>query len=479
MEITRNLSLVVTGGVAVLDAMTVYVAERLSPWDHQFPSISGCPAGTVDPPYPSYALNPPDILAQETIRRVLSVSSGCHVNLEGVTITGGYLRSDAPEGLGGAGIRNNGVLGMVRCSVIRNQADGMRGVGILNTGTLILTECTVASNLGTELGVAIYNQDGARLEMQSCSVYDNRHPDTPTDKEGMFCFRPVGCGTTLHNELRGTAIVKDSIVRDNRVNGMDRGHTDNCLGGKIAAFVNLGTATIINTTISSTVAAVEEPPPLWQSVSRAPRANLMSGEAASLTYILPAPLGSYLDGVFRCTVIMCMGPAGLQPCDTGQICDYASFEDRFISRLPQNYDSGEGGIQFPTPCYAGFVGNTTATRAQSSGFCTAPCDAGHWCGPAAVQPSPCPAGTAAPIGSTTEEACKPCDAGNFAERRGTALCKLCPAGSFQSASGGTACESCPSGSACARGAMSPTACSAGAHAPQPAQGSCTACPVGR
>lgn len=136
----------------------------------------------------------------------------------------------------------------------------------------------------------------------------------------------------------------------------------------------------------------------WQYNTLRPEKSVRNERTASLAYVLPAPLGYYLDGVFKCTVLWCMGdgPGSVAPCPDSQMCDYKSFEGASMSRpVGQGKDFPEedhAQVEFPLVCPAGVIGNSAEPRHQSGPSCTAPCSAGH-CTTSGIEPetsTPCP-----------------------------------------------------------------------------------------
>lgn len=178
------------------------------------------------------------------------------------------------------------------------------------------------------------------------------------------------------------------------------------------------------------------------------------------TDILPAPRGYYLDGVFKCTVIMCRSGDSVAPCEQNQMCDYSSFEGSFMSRPVNQGESTLRGMDLPSACPAGVLGNSVEARHQSGPSCAAPCNAGHWCPAASKEEIPCPAGTTSHAGSGVPTACQSCSAGRFAASEGSTQCTSCDVGTYQPSLGATSCQHCDEGSYCLRGSTSPVPCEA-------------------
>ena len=97
------------------------------------------------------------------------------------------------------------------------------------------------------------------------------------------------------------------------------------------------------------------------------------------------------------------------------------------------------GANAETRCKAGFY---NPKKGQTSEDACKPCDAGHAC----------------PIGSKEMTKCQP---GSFNNQTEQASCTKCAAGTFQKDKGKTGCEPCKKGNYCTKGASSGTPCEAG------------------
>src|ERR1035441_1527346 len=84
------------------------------------------------------------ILGNPGGNRVCYVGAGAHVNISGLTISGGYADFTYAGGNGG-GILNSGILSQPSCVLTNNQAV-VQGGGIFSYGTLSLTGCTLSGN---------------------------------------------------------------------------------------------------------------------------------------------------------------------------------------------------------------------------------------------------------------------------------------------------------------------------------------------
>jgi hypothetical protein len=106
---------------------------------------------------------------------------------------------------------------------------------------------------------------------------------------------------------------------------------------------------------------------------------------APFVYVLPTPFGHYLDGVgtckqaFCCLTGPCPAPYPLQPCpNSSQLCPSEYFEKSIAQLGSLTYNKAFPG-PVPSPCRAGYYGNTSDPAAQQSFSCTGLCPPGHVC----------------------------------------------------------------------------------------------------
>ena len=177
--------------------------------------------------------------------------------------------------------------------------------------------------------------------------------------------------------LNSTTVTANHAISDSAIAG----------GG----ILNLGTLVLTNSTIAHNIV----PHPNFG-------ANLLNGGNA--TYLLPAPLGYYLDGVFQCAEALCPNP--LDPSQPPVKCPAQSCDDSshglYLAKLP------EGPIDQPVPtlCPAGFHAASIDQSNQSSALCSGLCPAGHTClYPGTIEPNRTAAGFFAPDGSTIPQPC--------------------------------------------------------------------------
>ena len=195
---------------------------------------------------------------------------------------------------------------------------------------------------------------------------------------------------------------------------------------------------------------------------------------APLTYVLPAPLGRWLDGVRACNRARCpdgfsTGEAdcALQPCD---LATHPELEGTQVAlALPGPVD----GDAFPPRCLPGSYAAGADPEADQSGrTCSGLCPAGRACfapgtiapgGDASALPA-APAGMATALGDATG---RPCEAGFYSEGGAADRCQKCPFNSTSALGGSSidacfcepgffgeagACRPCPPGLDCAAGA---------------------------
>ena len=80
-----------------------------------------------------------------------------------------------------------------------------------------------------------------------------------------------------------------------------------------------------------------------------------------LEYILPAPLGRYLSGVFQCKEFLCSTVFGLVPC-SNQPCNASLQHGAYMALSAQGYIPAP----YPPLCVIGAYGDSLAVKEQSS-----------------------------------------------------------------------------------------------------------------
>ena len=100
------------------------------------------------------SLDAPTIIDANGLHRVIQVHPNRHVILTSLTLRHGFL--DPQVGDSGAGVRNEGVLELVRTTIFENVA--YIGAGIANEGTLLLDSSTISGNVAFYTGGGIMNE---------------------------------------------------------------------------------------------------------------------------------------------------------------------------------------------------------------------------------------------------------------------------------------------------------------------------------
>jgi hypothetical protein len=166
-----------------------------------------------------------------------------------------------------------------------------------------------------------------------------------------------------------------------------------------------------------------------------------------LIYVLPAPIGSHVDGVFVCGEQLCPDPEDpfvLVPCSK-QSCSNATWlQHRSLANLPQ----GPIDESIPTQCNPGFYGDSTEPASQSSALCSGVCPAGFVCPDrSTVHPQPVPIGFYSSKGATEPSGCAVGSYGiaSLPPKNRTsqaAACALCPLSSTTVATGSNSSDDC-------------------------------------
>ena len=344
--------------------------------------------------------------------RVIHVGSAGVVWLEGCVLTGGHL-SPNMEGFtdadSGGGVFNLGQLRMHNCTVTSNVAS--YGAGVANRGQLIMNWSSILRNKAGEMlkhtvqegyGGGLYNQEGYVI-LVSCNVNSNYAATS---------------GGGIHNQC-GTVFVDASRIVGN--NATSRGGGVMSYGsGLNLSFTNLshnvafrGGGIYTSSKVSCGTMNVID---LWlpafelhscfveQNAARAPKiaggglynrdcngtffnsmfrqntatagAGMQIYNGGEVTYVLPAPKGYHLDGVFVCGEQRCTDE--MDKCCSRcsrQSCNFKLYINRHISITAQ----GAIDSVYPGVCNAGFYANSTKPLDQSQDCCAGVCPAGYFC----------------------------------------------------------------------------------------------------
>ena len=176
---------------------------------------------------------------------------------------------------------------------------------------------------------------------------------------------------------------------------------------------------------------------------------------------------------------------GCKVCPVGFRCDSTGFADCQQGTFRNNDDSLVGAS--PADCAA--CNLTSSCPCDCAGEGTSTCDAGSSeclaCTPGQFNVEPrqstcqlCGIGSECHGGSALEQ---PCVYGKFAIEAGQSLCEACAPGRFSEGRGRANCTLCAPGHFCAGRRLNFTQlkCPRGKHQPEPEQGRCTQCVVGR
>ena len=355
-------------------------------------------------------------------RRVISIGSAGVATLIGLSITGGFSTKG-----GGLYVEAGGIANVERCDVHKNQANNGGGLFIVAggkasmVGSNIYENTALAANGG---GLVIWGT----AELTNCDIYENDAPGTFGG--GLY----VGGGATA--ELADCRLYENTAET----------------GGGL---YNNGKLTLQTS--------------LLERNTGPDGAQLSLAGGSELIYILPVPLGHYLDGAVMCQEQMCKVDIScdqncdLEPCPT-QFCDADVLGGKYIKAYRPQTKNGEAiNEQFPMACQAGVQGSSSDMQHQSSPFCAGACLAGFYCPLGTWQPVPCAVGRYSRGGAKTAEECPSCPAGSVANATGMGECTQCAAGTFQEEEGEQACIACKPGSFCPEGASAPLPCKEGSY----------------
>ena len=354
------------------------------------------------------------VLDAKRARRVIRVTGGGVAELIGLNITGGFAPS---AGGGGLLVDRNAFALLKDSNIYDNQAIFPFGSGV---------------SLGAGWGGGIKIFEGV-LELVSCRIFNNEANE--------------GGGLMMNG---GVANIKRSEIYRNKATL--RTNQPIARGGGI--FNYYGEVALETSLLSSNEA------PYGQGN------EVYNEEGSSLIYILPAPLGHFVDGVLKCAQQMCRDVTCLPGqrdcpliiCDT-QSCNITAHEGKYISSLRR----GVINVPFPYECPQGVLGDSISALDQSSQFCSGACPAGYYCPIGTSQPVSCGKGHYSRSGASSAQGCLSCSPGSYAAAQGTTECTICPTGTYQPAKGEQACVACKPGSFCPKGASSPLPCKEGSY----------------
>jgi hypothetical protein len=385
-----------------------------------------------------------------TARDGASISSNTAVSVNGYSEGGGLFIS-----AGGTAVLSASA---VDGNIARAEGSGsVYGGGVLAFGVLTASDCaSISSNtavsvnglvLGGGVCGGVGSMSGARgaLEFRTIAIVNNTvRAECGARAEG------GGLATFGNLTARNATIVGNHAFAANGT----------CRGGGL--FHNGNPAFLYGGVIDGNV------------MNGATEVGKQAFVGAPLTYVLPAPLGRWLDGVRACNRARCpdgfsTGEAdcALQPCD---LATHPELEGTQVAlALPGPVD----GDAFPPRCLPGSYAAGTDPEADQSGrTCSGLCPAGRACfmpgtiapgGDASALP-PAPAGMATSLG---DSAGLPCEVGFYSKGGAADRCQQCPFNSTSALGGSSidacfcepgffgaagACRPCPPGLDCAGGA---------------------------
>ena len=144
---------------------------------------------------------------------------------------------------------------------------------------------------------------------------------------------------------------------------------------------------------------------IMQGNTAAPGSGSSVYNGGEVVYILPAPLGHYVQGIFQCEQLLCdsLTKDMVVPCPV-QSCNYDLHRGKWVARMLQGANDAPF---YPQRCPSGSYGDSILPQVQSSEFCAGLCPRGHFCPtPATVKPELTPPGTHAPMGSKVPLPCQ-------------------------------------------------------------------------
>ena len=350
---------------------------------------------------------------------LLEVRDGAHVVLQHVRIQGGRGEqfggvlvdhgvlhavsctiSDCESGGGGGGVLVNplGTLLMQQSNVSDCRAPTSSGGGIFVAGSAQLQECRVEGCLSSTDGGGLccrgatavvtrcvfeYNKAlfgggvAFRHSVATLSECTIRANEAANEGGGVL----VGAATATH--LSNVTLIDTLIIYNNAsvgsgmyaigsftiIRGEMRHNYGTCTQGLNGALYNVGVdmtaGYLLNTRVWDNKCHNGSSSPIYNG--------------GTLYYVLPAPLGHFVDGTFFCETIMCAmdggQDGGVRPCSK-QPCNATRSAGQHVASLRL------GSIEtssFPPLCKRGFVGDRSKWRTQDSKTCAGYCPVAHYC----------------------------------------------------------------------------------------------------
>jgi hypothetical protein len=173
--------------------------------------------------------------------RVFAFGPGTTASLDGHTIENGL-------GASGGGISNFGTLTISHCTIARNEATDDGG-GIWNGGVLSLAESTIYDNVADDSAGGVYNRDTGVLTIRNSTIFAN-----VVTGGGGGGLTNLGTATVVNSTISanlasrvsggldngGTLALLNSTIAGNRPGGMDNDGGSTSVGNSIIADNLLG-----------------------------------------------------------------------------------------------------------------------------------------------------------------------------------------------------------------------------------------------
>ena len=173
--------------------------------------------------------------------RIFEIGTGIRAEFYSLTISGGKAYSTNYSDDVGGGILNKGTLTLFQVEVSGNSAR-YEGGGIHNTDTIDLTLCTISDNSADYGGGLMCYSISGKGSIKYSAISGNRASSTG----GIFSSSALDITATTISDNTGGGMRSDGTLNftDSTISGNDG-------GGVSAGLVNIGTATLVNSTISN------------------------------------------------------------------------------------------------------------------------------------------------------------------------------------------------------------------------------------
>ena len=259
------------------------------------------------------------------------------------------------------------------CTVEDNYS-GDYGGGIQNSGQnahLTLIDTIFARNVAESFGGGLFNTQGGN---NMTTLVDGHNVTFRANRA------PQGAG--IHNT--GTLKLNQTSVEYNNATGSVSGFSG-------AGLYNIGEAAFLGYC------------KLFDNHASGLGRTIYNG--GRVAFMLPAPKGFFMPGVFNCKLELCerIGSSDEEPC-TVQSCNYREFSGENMVEIAQ------GGTEddLPFPCAAGYYGNSIEIDAQKTFRCEGKCPPGTSCPTTGfVTPGACEIGKVCAGGESPPANCPP------------------------------------------------------------------------